>query len=53
MPRWLRCAFIDQESLRAGRWLEALDRVMAAPWPTEVPATNGAETVADLIRQRI
>jgi hypothetical protein len=53
MPRWLRCAFIDQGALRAGRWREALDRVMAAPGPTEVPKTNGAETVADLIRQRI
>ena len=53
LPRWLQCAFIDQESLRAGRWLEALDRVMAAPGPTEVPDTNGAETVADLIRRRI
>jgi L-arabinokinase len=49
MPRYLRCAFIDHESLFAGRWASALDELMAQPAPPERPATNGAEVVASTI----
>lgn len=50
MPRVLRCGFIDQPSLLAGRWRAFLDGVLAAPPPPERPATNGAAVVAGLIR---
>ena len=53
MPRFLRCAFIDMESLLAGRWREALDRVRRLPPPPERPKTNGAEVVAAMVRDRI
>ena len=53
MPRVLRCAFLDEPSLRAGRWLEALEHVLSLPPPPETPATNGAEIVATMIRDRV
>ncbi|HEX2452315.1 MAG TPA: hypothetical protein VHI99_01340 [Vicinamibacterales bacterium] len=53
MPRFLRCAFLDQDALLAGRWLKALDRVMASPDPPEQPATNGAEVIAAMIAGRV
>lgn len=49
MPRVLRCRYIDQESLLAGRWRIALNGLLAAPAPTERPSTNGAEIAADRI----
>jgi hypothetical protein len=47
MPRYLRCAYLDQESLFAGRWRAALDRAANAPPPAEKPATNGARVIAE------
>ncbi len=49
MPRVLRCEYLDQESLLAGRWRAALDRLVTAAPPPERPATNGAEVVAEMI----
>jgi L-arabinokinase len=53
MPRVLRCGFLDEPSLRAGRWREALERVLALPAPPETPATDGAEVVARMIADRL
>jgi hypothetical protein len=53
MPRYLRCGFIDHADLFAGRWADALDRVLAMSPPAEQPATNGADVVAGLILDRI
>lgn len=49
MPRFLRCAFIDQELLLAGRWLEPLDALLVSPPPAERPRTDGAEVAAEMI----
>ena len=49
MPRYVRCAFIDQETLRAGRWRDAAESAVNAPPPPERPRTDGAETVADMM----
>jgi L-arabinokinase len=49
MPRFLRSAYIDQDSLFAGRWRASLDAILAAPEPTERPATDGADVVARMI----
>jgi len=49
MPKYLRCAFLDQDELRAGRWKAALDAAAGAPGPGVRPATNGAEVIADMI----
>lgn len=46
MPRVLRCGYIDQASLLAGRWREPLDTILAAPPPPHSPATNGAEVAS-------
>lgn len=49
MPRYLRCLFIEQDDLQAGRWHQALDRVVAQLSPPERPPTNGAGIAADAI----
>ena len=49
MPRLLRCAFVSQEDLFAGRWLGPLNSLLAAPAPPESPRTNGADVIADAI----
>jgi hypothetical protein len=49
MPRFLRCLFLDQQALLAGRWRAALDRVMALPAPPERPRTDGAQIAARMI----
>ena len=49
MPRVLRCAFIDQDVLLAGRWRDALDALLASPPPPERPRTDGADVVAEMI----
>jgi L-arabinokinase len=49
MPRVLRCAFLDQESLLTGRWQAALDALHASPAPSERPPTNGATAAAERI----
>lgn len=49
MPRYLRCAFVGNDDLRAGRWATAIDAALAAPPPAERPATDGALVAAALI----
>ena len=46
MPRLLRCAYIDQHDLFAGRWAPVVHQVLDQPRLTERPATNGAEVIA-------
>jgi hypothetical protein len=53
MPRVLRCAYLDQASLLAGHWLEALEALRAAPPPAERAGTDGAEVVARGVRQEL
>jgi hypothetical protein len=49
MPRYLRCGYIDHDSLFAGTWRAALDAILASPAPPERPATDGAAFIARLI----
>jgi hypothetical protein len=49
MPRYLRCQFLEQEALLAGRWGAALDSLLASPPPPERPRTDGAEIVAVML----
>jgi L-arabinokinase len=53
MPRFLRCEFVDNASLVAGRWRDGLDRLMQRAAPPEHPRTDGADVVADMICDRI
>ena len=53
MPRYLRCRFIDLERLRAGRWRDGLDALMAMPGPPEKAKADGAATVAGMICERL
>ena len=46
LPRLLRCAYITQEDLFAGRWATAVDTALRCPGVPR-PATNGAQVVAD------
>jgi hypothetical protein len=50
MPRYLRCRFISQDELLAGRWREALERLLVQDRPSERPRTDGAQLVARLIQ---
>jgi L-arabinokinase len=49
MPRWLRCGFISNEDLLAGRWQQALDGVLAQSAPRETIGVDGAERAARFI----
>ena len=53
MPRWLRCGFISNEDLLAGRWQQALDETLALPVPPETIAVDGAERTARYILERL
>lgn len=53
MPRYLRCGFIDNDALLAGRWRAALDAAVSAPPPPERPRTDGADVIADMIASRL
>jgi L-arabinokinase len=46
LPRYLRCRFISNEDLEAGRWGPHLAALLAQAGPAERPATNGADVVA-------
>lgn len=49
MPRFLRCAFLPQEDVFAGRWRAALDAALARPSPPTHPSTEGADVIAENI----
>jgi hypothetical protein len=49
MPRLLRCRFIAQDDLLAGRWGEGVAAVLRQPPPPVTPMTNGAEVAAAFI----
>ena len=49
MPRMLRCRFIAQDDLLAGRWAEGVEAVLRQPPPPLTPPTNGAEVAAEFI----
>jgi hypothetical protein len=49
MPKYLRCRFISQSDLFAGRWRAALEALIAQPAPPETTSTNGAEVAARII----
>jgi L-arabinokinase len=46
MPRLLRCRYISQEDLGAGRWADAVDALLAQPQPRECAAIDGAAVAA-------
>jgi hypothetical protein len=50
MPKYLRCRFISNEDLFAGRWREALEALPAQPAPPEPIATNGADVAAEILK---
>jgi L-arabinokinase len=49
MPKYLQAHYMDQQSLKSGRWRAALDAALEAPEPPGRVATNGAEVIADLL----
>jgi hypothetical protein len=53
MPRFLRCAYIQQDELLSGTWQPHLDRLVAQPSPPSKPPTNGAEVAADAVIARL
>jgi L-arabinokinase len=52
MPKVLRCRFLEQEWLLAGRWRAGLDALLEAPPPPDTPRTDGAEVAAAWIAAR-
>jgi L-arabinokinase len=53
MPRYLRCAYLENGALLAGRWRAAIDAAIGALPPPETPRTDGADVIADMIAARI
>jgi L-arabinokinase len=49
MPRLLRCRHISQDDLRAGRWSDAIDALLAQGPPPERVPTDGADVAARII----
>jgi UDP:flavonoid glycosyltransferase YjiC (YdhE family) len=49
MPRVLRCRFMPQDDLRAGRWRPHVDALLAQSPPPERAATDGAGIAAEHI----
>jgi L-arabinokinase len=51
MPKYLRCAFISQEDLFAGKWEPQLDKLLAQNRPKNYkkPDTNGADVAAEIL----
>ncbi len=49
MPRFLRCRYLSQEALFAGRWKDALEALIAQPPPPERLKTTGAARAAECI----
>jgi L-arabinokinase len=49
MPRVLRCRFIAQDDLLAGRWSDAIDDVLQQAHPVNHLAVNGHTIAAEAI----
>jgi hypothetical protein len=49
MPQLLRCRYISQDDLLAGRWPDAVDALLAQPPPPGQPRVDGANVVATAI----
>ncbi len=47
MPRLLRCRYISQADLLAGRWEDAVDALLRQPPAAAHPLINGADAAAD------
>jgi L-arabinokinase len=47
LPRLVRCAFISNEDLLAGRWHDAIGAALVAPAPPPGEPTDGADFAAD------
>ena len=52
MPRYVRCAFIDNETLLQGRWEAAVEAAFHAS-AVEQPRTDGAEVIAAMMESWI
>jgi hypothetical protein len=49
MPDVLRCRYLSQEDLVAGRWGDAIDGLLAQPAPPRQARVDGADVAADTI----
>jgi hypothetical protein len=49
IPRVLRSAYVDHETVFSRRWDEPITSVLALPAPIDRPLTNGAEVAAGMI----
>ncbi len=49
MPRFLRCRYLSQQELFAGRWKDSLEALLAQPSPPERLETTGAARAAEWI----
>ena len=51
MPRVLRCRYIGQNDLLAGRWADAIDALLEQHAPVERPPIDGAAVAARYVIQ--
>jgi L-arabinokinase len=53
MPRLLRCRFLPMDDMIAGRWIDGIRALLAAPPPPERPAVDGALVAARILLDAI
>jgi hypothetical protein len=49
----LRCRFLPQDDLVAGRWARAIENLLSQPDPPERPRVNGADVVAHALLESV
>lgn len=52
MPRYVRCAYLSNDDLRAGRWRRAVEAALHAPRPP-TRRTDGADVAAGIIQSML
>lgn len=53
MPRLVRCRYIEQETLLAGQWADAVDALLAQPKAPLTAMLNGADVAASFILKTV
>lgn len=53
MPKYVRNAFVDHDTLFSGKWEPHLDKLLAQQKPKKKPDTTGADVAADMLLQTL
>ena len=51
MPRHVKCAYVSNEDMLAGRWRDALEAALGAAPPADRPRTDGAQVAGGMLSE--